>query len=88
VKGEIEAELKKDGAARKFAEAAEAFSNMVYEQSDSLKPVAEKFNLSIKQSDWLGRQANPANGPLATKRCWRRIVYRGFDQEQAKYRSG
>ncbi len=30
VKSEIEAELKKTAAARKFAEAAEAFSNMVY----------------------------------------------------------
>lgn len=64
VKAEIEAELKKTGAARKFAEAAEAFSNMVYEQADSLKPVADKFKLTVKQSDWLGRQANPANGPL------------------------
>lgn len=64
VKAEIEAELKKTGAARKFAEAAETFSNMVYEQADSLKPVADKFKLTVKQSDWLGRQANPANGPL------------------------
>jgi peptidyl-prolyl cis-trans isomerase D len=64
VKAEIEAELKKTGAARKFAEVAEAFSNMVYEQADSLKPVADKFKLTVKQSDWLGRQANPANGPL------------------------
>ncbi|UCV30071.1 SurA N-terminal domain-containing protein [Ferribacterium limneticum] len=68
VKGEIEAELKKTGASRKFAEAAEAFSNMVYEQSDSLKPVAEKFKLTVKQSDWLGRQANPANGVLGNEK--------------------
>ncbi len=68
VKGEIEAELKKTASSRKFAEAAEVFSNMVYEQADSLKPVAEKFNLTIKQSDWLGRQAMPANGPLANEK--------------------
>lgn len=68
VKGEIEAELKKVAGSRKFAEAAEAFSNTVYEQADSLKPVAEKFNLTIKQSDWLGRQAKPANGPLANEK--------------------
>ena len=68
VKAEIEAELKKSGASRKFAEAAEAFSNMVYEQSDSLKPVAEKFKLNIQQSAWLGRQAKPANGPLANEK--------------------
>ena len=39
--GEIEAELKKAAGSRKFAEAAEAFSNIVYEQADSLKPAAE-----------------------------------------------
>ncbi len=68
VKGEIEAELKKAASSRKFAEAAEAFSNTVYEQSDSLKPVADKFKLTIKQSDWLGRQAKPANGPLGNEK--------------------
>lgn len=68
VRAEIEAELKKQGAARQFAEAAEAFSNLVYEQSDSLKPVAEKFSLPIKQSEWLKRQPNPANGPLGNEK--------------------
>ncbi len=68
VKGEIEAELKKAGASRKFAEAAESFSNMVYEQSDSLKPVADKFKLNIKQSEWIGRQPNPANGTLGNEK--------------------
>ena len=68
VKGEIEAELKKTGASRKFAEAAEAFSNAVYEQPDSLKPAADKFKLLVKQSDWLLRQANPVNGPLANEK--------------------
>ena len=68
VRGEIEAELKKAAASRKFAEAAEAFSNIVYEQSDSLKPAAEKFSLTVKQSEWLGRQANPASGPLANEK--------------------
>lgn len=68
VKAEIEAELKKTAASRKFAEAAEAFSNIVYEQSDSLKPAAEKFKLSVKQSEWIGRQPNPANGALANEK--------------------
>lgn len=68
VRGEIEAELKQTAASRKFAEAAEAFSNMVYEQSDSLKPVADKFKLTITRSDWLGRQANPAAGPLGNEK--------------------
>lgn len=68
VKGEIEAELKKTAASRKFAEAAEAFSNMVYEQSDSLAPVAEKFKLTVKQTEWLGRPANPANGVMGNEK--------------------
>ncbi len=68
VKAEIEAELKKTAASRKFAEAAEAFSNIVYEQSDSLKPAAEKFKLTVKQSEWLGRQPNPANGALGNEK--------------------
>lgn len=68
VRGEIEAELKKTAASRKFAEAAEAFTNLVYEQSDSLKPAAEKFKLEVKKSGWLTRQANPANGPLGNEK--------------------
>ncbi len=68
VRADIAAELKKTGASRKFAEAAEAFSNLVYEQSDSLKPAAEKFGLTVKQSDWIGRQANPAAGPLGNEK--------------------
>ena len=61
----LEAEFKKQAAASKYAEAAEAFTNAVYEQSDSLKAVAEKFKLEVKTAD-VGRQpAAGATGPLA-----------------------
>jgi peptidyl-prolyl cis-trans isomerase D len=65
VRGEIERELKKQRAGRKFAEAAEQFSNMVYEQPDSLKPVAEKFKLKVQDAGWVTRaQAKePLNNP-------------------------
>jgi peptidyl-prolyl cis-trans isomerase D len=63
VRGEIESELKGQAAHKQYAEAAEAFSNMVYEQPDSLKPVAEKFKLTAQQSGWLVKGA-PAPGPL------------------------
>ncbi len=56
---EIERELKKQHAAKRYAEAAEAFSNLVYEQSDSLKPAAEKFKLTIRQADGIIRQSSP-----------------------------
>lgn len=65
---EIEAELKKQAASRKFAEAAETFSNMVYEQADSLQPVAEKFKLTRQTTNWLPKNPPPqmaqAMGPL------------------------
>lgn len=64
VKGEIETELKRQAASRKFAEAAETFSNTVYEQSDSLKPVADKFKLAVQQSAWIGKRGGPAAGVL------------------------
>lgn len=59
VRPEIEGELKRQAASRKFAEAAESFNNTVYEQSDSLQPAAEKFNLKIQKSDWLPKNPSP-----------------------------
>ncbi|HEY2628956.1 MAG TPA: SurA N-terminal domain-containing protein [Usitatibacter sp.] len=50
---EIEASIKKQAAARNFPDAAEQFSNLVYEQSQSLKPVADKLNLPVMQSPWI-----------------------------------
>ena len=58
VRTEIESELKRQAASRRFAEAAEAFSNMVYEQSDSLQPVADKFGLKVQQTGWLPKNAD------------------------------
>jgi peptidyl-prolyl cis-trans isomerase D len=56
---EIEANLKKQGATRGFAEAVESFSNLVYEQSTSLKPAAEKMNLAVQTSPWISKGASP-----------------------------
>lgn len=55
VRAEILAELKREAGVKKYAEAAEAFGNTVYEQADSLKPAAEKWKLEIRQSAWLVR---------------------------------
>jgi peptidyl-prolyl cis-trans isomerase D len=57
VKPQIQAELANELGQRKFAEAVEAFGNMVYEQSDSLQPAAEKFKLKIQSSAWLAKGA-------------------------------
>ena len=72
VRSDIEGELKRQAATRKFAEAAESFNNMVYEQSDSLQPVVEKFSLKVQQSGWLPKNADPrmlaAFGPLGNEK--------------------
>ena len=57
----LEADLKKQQAQRKFAEMAETFSNTVYEQSDSLKPVAEKLKLSVQKASKVARNAESQN---------------------------
>ena len=62
VKAEIMRELQGQEAARKFAEAAERFSNMVYEQPDSLEPAAREFKLKLEESGWIQQagHAEPA----------------------------
>ena len=52
---EIEAGIRKQGAGRRFAEAAENFSNLVYEQSSSLKPAADALKVGIQQSAWISK---------------------------------
>ncbi len=54
----IEIELRKQQAAKRFAESAESFSNLVYEQADSLKPAAEKFKLAIQEAGGITRQSS------------------------------
>jgi peptidyl-prolyl cis-trans isomerase D len=55
VKADLLAELKREAGMKKYAEAAEAFGNTVYEQADSLKPAAEKWKLEIRQTQWLAK---------------------------------
>ncbi len=54
-RAQIEQELKRQKAEKRFAEAAETFSNLVYEQADSLKPAAEQLKLTVQESPWLAR---------------------------------
>ncbi|HVP08234.1 MAG TPA: SurA N-terminal domain-containing protein [Burkholderiales bacterium] len=61
----LTAELLKQKAAKKFAEAAEPFNNLVYEQADSLKPAAERYQLKIETTGWITRRGEGAPGPLA-----------------------
>jgi peptidyl-prolyl cis-trans isomerase D len=53
VKSQIKGDLMYQKALGKFSEQAEAFSNMVYEQSASLQPAAKAFGLQVQSSGWL-----------------------------------
>ena len=64
VRGEVVAAARDELAQKKFAESSEAFTNTVYEQSDSLKPAAEKFHLTVEQGGWLAKGAK-GGGALA-----------------------
>lgn len=71
VRSEIEAEIRKQQSAGRFAEAAEAFSNMVYEQPESLQPAAEHFGLTIESAAGVqrgGAESLPNEHPLNNQR--------------------
>ncbi len=66
VRGEIEAKLKQDLAQRRYSEAAEQFSNLVYEQSDSLQAAADRFKLTVQKATVTREVAAGVQGPLAS----------------------
>ncbi len=67
VRAEIEDEAKKQQAQSRFAAAAVDFTNMVYEQADSLKPAAEKFKLEVRTAQDVKRTPAPgATGAMAS----------------------
>lgn len=69
VRADIEQERRKQEAQSKFAEAASEFGNLVYEQSDSLKPVVDKLKLELRTAKGVTRQpVEGATGPLGSKK--------------------
>lgn len=66
LRAEIEAEVRKALAQRRFAEAAEQFTNMVYEQPDSLQSVIDKFKLERRSLTLLRQPAPDASGLAAS----------------------
>lgn len=66
---QLEAELRRQQAQRKFAETADGFSNGVYEQADTLKGVADKYGLPVRTATGITREPAPgATGPLGNAR--------------------
>ncbi len=66
VRAEVESEVRKQLAQRRYSEAAEQFGNLVYEQSDSLQPAADKLKLQIQTATVTRKPAPGAAGPLAS----------------------
>jgi peptidyl-prolyl cis-trans isomerase D len=56
VKGDIERDLRTLQAQKDFVKAADQFTNLVYEQADSLQPAADALKLKIQQVDALTRR--------------------------------
>lgn len=57
VREQIENKLKIQMVGSVFGEISEDFSNVVYEQGDSLQSAADKFELTVQQSDWITRNS-------------------------------
>ena len=56
MRADLESDLKKQQAQRKFAETAEAFTNGVYEQADNLKATADRLKLDLRTANGVTRQ--------------------------------
>ena len=64
VRADIERELRNQQAQKNFTEAADQFTNLVYEQADSLQPAAQKLGLKVLSADNLTRSGLPPDlGP-------------------------
>jgi len=72
VRDEITQQLREEQARLRFGEAAEEFSNTVYEQADSLELAAERLGLEIRTVDELRRDgtddpSSPLNRPAVLR---------------------
>jgi peptidyl-prolyl cis-trans isomerase D len=68
VRSEIETEVRTQLAQGRFAEAAEDFTNSVFEQSDSLQAAADKLKLPIRRATVARAPAPDADDILASPR--------------------
>ncbi|MFO1318780.1 MAG: SurA N-terminal domain-containing protein [Burkholderiales bacterium] len=81
VRPAIEAELKKPKLTKAFADVADTFQELVFAQSDSLKPAAETLKLQIQTSDWLTKDGG--GDPLIAKSA---LLPKIFSEDSIKNR--
>jgi len=75
-RAKAEAEIRTRRAEERFFELSEKFHNLVYEQTDSLKPAAEVLGLKIETSGWFSRDSG-GSGLVAEPK----IIEAAFDPE-------
>ena len=75
-RAKVEAEIRARKAEERFFELSEKFHNLVYEQTDSLKPAAELLGLKIETSGWFTR-AGGGSGLVAEPK----VIEAAFDPE-------
>lgn len=71
VRADIERDARQQQAAKQFAEAAESFTNLVYEQSDTFKPVVERYGVKVETAREVTRTPDSTrerNSPMANAR--------------------
>ena len=79
VRTDIERELRNQQAQKSYTEASDQFTNLVYEQSDSLQPAAQKLSLKVLSADNVSRRGLPPH--LAP-----RVVEALFSEDSLKNR--
>lgn len=67
VKAQIEQDLRRQKASKLYAEAAEKFQNLVYENGDKLQPAADALGLQVVTSGFMTRQQVTALAPKNAK---------------------
>jgi peptidyl-prolyl cis-trans isomerase D len=85
-RAQIEQELRRQLAAKRLAELGDSFNNVVYEQSESLKPAAELIGAAPQLSGWITRQraAEPLlNNPRLLATVFSDEVLRGKRNTEA-----
>lgn len=74
MRGQLEIELKRQRAGKKFAEMAEQFNNTVFEQSESLKAAAEFAKAPVQQSSWFSRNGAASEARLNNPKLMQAIL--------------
>jgi peptidyl-prolyl cis-trans isomerase D len=85
VRAEIEKDLRTQQAQKRYAEAADQFTNLAYEQADSLQPVADKLGLKISTQDNVTRSGVPA-APNQPQMLTARVIEALFADDALKNR--